>query len=176
MDTLDTIYQTGDDALGYEYQISLGPIPYLDTITNLMVRATTCEIPSVVLGEYEYDYKSEKVVKPNGKIATQKEFSIEFRLDKYYNLYKAFKLWNNSIVNPLNGGSTMDVGATGISQFRIPITVSTGTYNILGSFVPTLQAWWFTGCWPKEVGGFTLDNQNGDPLMCTVRFGYLKMV
>ena len=41
--------------------------------------------------------------------------------------------------------------------------------------VPTTQVWSFTGCWPKEVGGFTLDNQSGDPLLTAVRFGCLSM-
>ena len=173
--TLDAAFSQGDDTLGYEYQVSLGPIPYLDTITNTMVRVTTFEIPEVSVGEYEYDYKSEKIVKPNGKITTPKEFSFEMRVDKYYLVYKAFKLWNNAIVNPINGGATMD-SINGVSLIRIPITITTGTYDVLGNFVPTLQSWSFTGCWPKAVGGFTLDNQSGEPLLTTIRFGYLKMI
>jgi hypothetical protein len=174
MGVMETIFAVGDDALGYEYQISLGPIPSLDVATNLLVRATTCEIPEIIVGEYEYDYKSEKVVKPNGKIGTAKEFSIEFRVDKYYNLYKAFKTWNNAIVSPVSGGVATDSN-NGISAIRIPITVTTGTYDIEGNFIPTTQIWNFTGCWPKSIGGFTLDNQSGEPVMCSIRFGYLKM-
>lgn len=172
---IDTIFSSGDDCLAYEFQVSLGPIPYLDTVTNSMMRVTTCEIPAKTLGEYEYDYKSEKIVKPNGKNATAKEFSIEMRVDKYYALYKAFVLWNSAIMNPVTGGSSMD-SVNGVSLLRIPITVTTGTYDVLGNFIPTLQAWVFRGCWPKEVGGFQLDNQSGDPLLCTVRFGYLVMI
>jgi hypothetical protein len=175
MGVMDTIFSSGDDCLGYEWSVSLGPIPYLDVETNLLVRAITCEIPDVVVGEYEYDYKSEKVVKPNGKIGTAKEFAIEFRIDKYYNLYRAFKLWNNAIVNPISGGAATDSN-NGISAIRIPITVATGTYDIDGNFVPTTQVWSFTGCWPKSVGGFSLDNQNGEPLTTSVRFGYLRLI
>lgn len=173
MPVLDTIFASGDDAIGHEFQVSLGPIPYLDVATNLLVRCITVEIPEVSVGEYEYDYKSEKIVKPNGKITTPKEFTIEFRIDKYYNLYKAFKTWNNAIVSPTSGGVATDSN-NGLSAIRIPITISTGTYDIDGNFVPTLQVWSFTGCWPKAVGGFSLDNQSGEPLTTAIRFGFLK--
>ena len=175
MDMINTIFQVGDDALGYEFQASFGPIPFLEGPKSLNVRVTTVEIPAKTLGEYEYRYKSEKIVKPNGQIETAKEFTIEFRIDKYYALYRAFTLWQDSIVNPVSGGVAPDVSENGISLIRIPITITSGTYDIEGTFIPSTQVWSFTGCWPKEVGGFTLDNQSGDPLLTSVRFGFLSM-
>lgn len=171
---IDNIFSVGDDALAQEFQISFGPIPFMDAAGPINIRCTTVEIPEHVIGEYEYRYKSEKIVKPNGQIETAKEFAIEFRIDKYFNLYKAFVAWNNGIVNPITGGAASD-SVNGVSTIRIPIVVSTGTYDIEGNFVPTTQNWTFTGCWPKAVGGFTLDNQSGDPLLTSVRFGYLSM-
>lgn len=175
MDMINTIFQAGDDALGYEFQASFGPIPFLKGPSSLNVRITTVEIPPKTLGEYEYRYKSERMVKPNGQIETAKEFSIEFRMDKYYAIYKAFSLWQSSIVNPVSGGVAQDAGVNGESAIRIPITITSGTYDIEGNFIPTTQVWSFTGCWPKEVGGFSLDNSNGDPLLTAIRFGYLSM-
>lgn len=172
---LDTIFNSGDDALPYEFQVNLGPIPYLDTITNTMMRVTTVEIPPKVNGSYEYYYKSEKIVKPNGRNETVKEFTMEFRMDKYYLVYKALRLWSDAITNPITGGTTFD-SKDGTSLIRIPINITTGTYDVLGNFVPTLQGWGFTGCWPIEVGGFALDNQGSDPLMCSIRWGFLKMI
>lgn len=175
MGIIDTAYSMGDDAIGYEYQISLGPLPYIPDASNFTFRATTVEIPEVSVGEYTIEYKSETLVKPNGKITTPKEFTIEFRIDKYYALYKAFRLWNGSIVNPDTGGVARD-SIFGASLIRTPITISTGTYDIDGNFVPTLQTWTFTGCWPKAVGGFSLDNSSAEPLLTSIRFGFLKML
>jgi len=175
MGTLDAIFNQGDDALGYEFQVNLGPIPYLDTITNSLVRVTTCEIPAKTLGSYDYYYKSEHLVKPNGRNESAKEFSIQFRMDKYFVLYKALRLWSDVIVNPITGGGTED-SVGGVSAIRIPITITTGTYDVTGAFIPTLQIWSFTGCWPTDVSGFDLDNTSGDPLMCSVKFSFLKMI
>ena len=175
MGIVDAAFNSGDDSLGYEFQVSFGPIPYLPDATGFSIRTTTVEIPEVVVGEYEYDYKSDKIVKPNGKVATSKEFSLEFRIDKYYNFYKAFKLWNAAIVNPDTGGASLD-SINGISATRIPITVSTGTIDLNGNFLPTLQVWSFTGCWPKSISSLTLDNQSGEPLLCQIRFGFIKLV
>ena len=176
MNIVETIFSTGDDALGYEYLVTLGPLPYLDLATGLTLRTTTVEIPETAIGVYEYDYKSEKIVKPNGKNDTAKEFSVEFRIDKYYNVYKAFKAWSAALVNPVTGGNAGD-NPLGISNgLRIPIQISTGTFDVEGNFYPTLQNWGFTGCFPVRVGGVTLDNQSAEPLMCSVTFNYLKMV
>jgi hypothetical protein len=175
MGVIDTAFNLGDDSLYYEYQISLGPIPYLPDPTGFAFRATTVEIPEFSVGEYTIEYKSDTLVKPNGKITTPKEFSIEFRIDKYYLLYRAFKLWNNSIVNPVTGAVTMD-SIAGVSTFRTPITIATGTFDLMGNFMPTLHSWTFTGCWPKAVGGFTLDNASADPVLTQIRFGFLKLI
>lgn len=175
MGVIDQIFNQGDDFLGYEYQMSLGPIPYLDAVTNSLVRCTTVEIPEKAIGTYEYDYKSEKIVKPNGKNTSPKEFSVEFRLDKYLLLYKAFRAWSDSIVSPITGGSSID-SVNGVSSIRIPITITTGTYDVNGNFVPTLHAWFFTGCFPVSVGALNLDNQSGEPVMCSLRLSFLKMV
>jgi len=174
MGTLEQIFNQGDDFLGYEYQMSVGPIPYLDAVTNTFVRCTTVTIPAKVLGTYEYDYKSEKIVKPNGKNLTEKSFDVEFRMDKYLLLYKALRLWSDSIVSPITGGTTMD-SIAGQTPFRVPITITTGTYDILGNFIPTLHVWSFKGCFPSTVGQISLDNSNGEPVMCTTTFTYLKM-
>ena len=172
---INAIFNVGDDALGNEFQVTFGNIPYLDVAGPLNLRCNTVEIPETVVGEYEYQYKSEKIVKPNGQIATAKEFTVEFRVDKYYALYKAFVAWNNFIVNPITGGASTD-SMNGVSFIRAPITVSTGHFDVLGNFVPTLQIWNFQGCWPKSVSGFTLDNSSGDPLLCTVTFSFLSMI
>lgn len=175
MGVLDTAFGVGDDALAYEFEISIGPLTLFADPTGIIFRATTVEIPEVSVGEYEFDYKSEKIVKPNGKITTPKEFSIEFRIDKYWKVYQAFKLWNNAIVNPDTGGVATDSN-NGNSLIRTPITITTGTTNLDGNFIPTTQIWAFTGCWPKRVGGFSMDNNSGEPLLTSITFGFLKML
>jgi hypothetical protein len=175
MGVLDTAFVLGDDLLGYEFQIAFGVVPYVPDLTGLLFRANTFEIPSQSRGEYEFDYKTEKIVKPNGKITTPKEFSIEFRVDKYGLVYKAFKAWMDAITNPSTGGTSMD-SVGGVSLLRAPITVSTGTTNTDGIFIPTGSVFQFTGCWPKDLGSFNFDNTSGEPVMTTVRFGYLKLL
>ena len=58
---INTIFSCGDDALANEFQVSFGPIPFLEGPKSLNVRVTTVEIPPKTLGEYEYRYKSERV-------------------------------------------------------------------------------------------------------------------
>jgi len=176
MNIVETIFSTGDDALGTEFLVTLGPLPYLDLATGLTLRVTTVEIPETALGTYEYDYKSVKIVKPNGKDDTAREFSIEFRVDKYYAVYKAFKAWSAALMNPVTGGNAGDNPLGITNGLRIPISIGTGTFDIDGNFFPTTQVWNFSGCFPTRISGVTLDNQSAEPLMCSVTFNFLKMV
>lgn len=175
MNVIDSVFNLGDDALGNEYMVTFGNIPFLAGSEPLNLRATTFEIPASSIGTYEVQYKSEKLVKPNGQNMTAKEFSFEFRHDKFYLHYKAFRAWQASIVNPNTGGIAMD-SINGMSVMRVPITVTSGYLDLDGNFVPTSQIWQFTGCWPTEVGGLTLDNSSAEPLMCSIRFSYLKQI
>jgi len=173
MGVIDTAYAQGDDALSYEWNMSFGSIPYLDVAVNLNVRCTTVDLPTVTLGEYSYDYKSDTVVKPNGKNTTPKEFSTTFRIDKYWIVYNAFKTWCTSIVSP-NGGVAID-SINGNSVIRVPVIITTGMFDSNESFIPTGGLWSFTGCWPKSVGNPTLDTTSGDPATTTITWGYLKL-
>jgi hypothetical protein len=197
MGIIETVYGAGDDALAHEFQVLFGPLPYFPDIPfleNQGARVVSFEVPSQSIGEYSYKFRGETISKPNGEITTPKEFSIELRMDKYYVLYKAIRTWMSVIVNPDTGLPALDVvNKLGLNFHRIPITVSTGyhTDRIFGidtsfeafgervnllDYMPTLQAWFFTGCWPKSISEVSLDNQSGEPLVSRITFGYLKLL
>jgi len=175
MSVIDTVYAAGDDALQYEWQVTFGTIPYLDTTTDFNVRCSNVDIPTASVGTYTVDWKSENFNKPNGKVTTPKQFSITFRVDKAWKVYQAFLGWNHAIVNPSTGGTAIDSNL-GISTIRTPVTVTTGYYNTDGTFTATGQVWNFTGCWPQEVGNPTLDNASGDPATTTITIQFLEML
>ena len=174
MATIDTVFNAGDDALTYEWQMSFGPIPYLDVATNFNIRCQSVDIPPITIGEYSIEYKTDTIVKPNGKNTTAKEFTTEFRVDKYWKLYNALRLWSNSIVSTSGGVATDSLN--GVSTIRIPITITTGMTDIDGNFVPTGGLWSFTGSWPKSVGNPTLDNSSAEPATTSITWGYLKLL
>ncbi len=192
MGIIETAYGAGDDALAHEFQVMFGPIPYLPDFPG--ARVVSFEIPAQTLGEYTYKFRGETVVKHNGEITTPKEFTIELRMDKYYVIYKAIRTWMSVIINPDTGLPSLDT--KNVSFNRVPITVSTGyhtdrpfgidtafsEFDVLGvqgrlfEFQPTLQVWFFTGCWPKSISEVALDNQSGDPLVSRITFGYQKLL
>ena len=170
---IQAVYNAGDDALGYEFEITVGSIASLVglvDLTGLTLRTNTINIPSQERGEYTYDYKTRTVLKPNGKVTTPTEFDFEFRTDKNYVYYKLFSAWQNLIAN--DSGASRDALPGGISPIRTTMTVKTIDANGL----PTGQVWEFQGCWCKSLGSITLDNQSGDPIQCSVTFGFLSMV
>ncbi len=170
MDYVEKIYGAGDDALGYEYEITVSPLGALTSLlpdlTGLTLRTTNVNIPSNERGEYQYDYKTRTIVKPNGKVTTPNEFDFDFRVDKNYAFYNFFIAWQNVIAN--NEGASGDF-LSGGSPIRADIVVKSVDAN--GDL--TGGIWNFKGCWPKVVGSLGLDAQSGDPITCNINLAYL---
>lgn len=170
---IDSVYAAGDDALGYEFEISMSKIPLLsgDTsaIETISVRTATVNIPSSERGDYTFDYKTRTIKKSNGKVTTANEFDFDFRIDKNWALYKYFLKWSNIVGS--NAGASGDFSIGGASPIRTDITVKTIDAN--GNY--TSQVWVFKGCWCSSVGSVSLDNSSGDPLTLTVTMSFLTM-
>lgn len=179
MGIIDNIYAAGDDAFTSEFEVIFGtlilPIP---GITNLTIRTTTLVIPEKSIGTYSYKYRSETVVKNSGEITTPKEFTIEFRVDKYYILYKALSQWMGFLVDPDSGLPKYETLSSGVSPISIPMTIISGYMDrdIPNLFRPTTQIWEFTGCRPTKIGDISLDNGSVDGLKCSVTFTYYKLL
>lgn len=168
---IETIYAMGDDAFSNLFAVNMGPISFLPSVTDAILRVQNFTIPSTGTETYEVHYKTQKITKPSGKINHPNEFSFDFRVDRYWAVYRGFVLWKNAIANNIAG----TIGADNlVTNARIPISVqaldaSTGL-PIVGT-----GAWTFTGCFVQSVGDVGFDYTAGDPITVSVTMGYMAL-
>ena len=173
MGHIDTIYAQGDDALGSQFEVSVSELGTLFNLPDpLKFRTTSLTIPGYTIGKYAIDFKSQKFTKPNGKIDTPNEFSLSFRVDKYWAVYQALLAWKRYIADEESGAIAEDVGAiSGISSFRTDIIVKAIDTND----VVTYAGWKFNLAWPSQIGDVSFDQSATEPIIVPVTFDFVKM-
>ena len=172
--SIDSVYAMGDDAISNVAELEIGAFSLFgDLKDNLKYRTTNISVPGFAVGEYMVAWKSQQFPKPNGKDETPKLFTSQFRVDKYYIVYKALQAWWQYICNSDSGAMAEDVGAvSGTSNIRTDIQVRTVDTN----GVTTNEGFKFEKAYIKELSGFDYDVNSGDPLSCTVTWSYVKMI
>lgn len=170
--SIDLIANLGDDALTNLFDMGIpvvSGIPELDT--NVRLRIQNFTVPATGANTYEVHYRTQMMTKVGGKVDAPNEFSFDFRVDRNYNVYRAFKTWKNLVANSSSGVIMNDDGLT--NPYRVPISVWPVDSN--GDGISGAGSWTFAGCFVQNVGEVSFDYTSGDPITVTVTMGYIRM-
>lgn len=174
MITIDSVYQQGDDALGNMAELTVSPFPLFSPLADaLKFRTTTISVPGFSVNSYEVHAKTQKFEKPAGKDSTPKTFQSQFRVDKYYTVWKALAAWWQYICDSDTGAMAEDVGAvTGSSNIRTDVLVKT----IDSNGIVTNEGFKFERAWIKEMTGLNYSMDSDTPLTCDITWSFVKMI
>ena len=158
---VNTIYQMGNDALQNQGRVIISPLQMLDMVEALQLRITTLpSIPEYKIEFNDFSYKGYTISLAKPGESLSRAASFEFRVDKYWNVYKMLKAWGELIYNHAAG----DVGLGDSDAVRTPISIA----------MDNGPTWTFEGCIFESLSEIGLDNTNaGDPITCTFTFRYL---
>ena len=172
--SIDSVYATGDDALQNFAEIEISPFPLFGPLKDqLKFRTTNISVPGFQKGAYDVHWKAQHFQKPNGKDETEKTVTTQFRVDKYYTVYKSLQAWWQYICNSDSGALAEDVGAvTGTSNIRTDIMVHT----IDTQGITTSEGFKFERAWLQNMGSITYDVSNGDPIIIDLTWNFVKMI
>lgn len=168
--SVETIYAMGDDALTNLFDMSIATIPYINDLTQTLVRVQGFTIPATGSSTYEVNYKTQKITKPGGKIEAPNEFTFDFRVDRNWAIYKGFIAWKNAVANSYTGDIAPD---NILSNNRVPIDV--WAVAPTGEPIIGFGKFSFKGCYPSSVGDVAFDYGTGDPIIVTITMQYLGL-
>jgi len=168
--SIQTIVQLNDDALNNQFQIIIPPHEGQIDQTGENFRVLRVSIPERSVNMYTVHYKTQKFTKYTGKDATPNEFTFDFRVDKFWNVYKGLSDWHRLILDPVSGVQSPDY-ENGQSTIRVPITVNT----IDATDTVTSTGWVFDGCFPSNVPGVEFDMESGEPIVVTITMQFITM-
>ncbi|HUV85036.1 MAG TPA: hypothetical protein VMV86_04955 [Methanosarcinales archaeon] len=168
---IDVVAALGDDALKNLWDLIIPPFPGVIDPVSLPFRVQNLTIPKSGNTPYEVHYKTQKMTKPSGKVEAENQFTFEFRVDKYWLLYKGLRNWKNTVMDTRYGTMTPDIGIGSAGSIRVPITAMAVDSN----GVPTGMLWIFEGSFCQDIGDVALDYTTGDAITVTVTMGFMAM-
>jgi hypothetical protein len=170
---MDTLMLFGEDALQNHYNVIIPAFPNVLALESFNLRVISFELPAQTISTYDIVKRGKKFQRPSGVSEQEKTFTIEYRVDKYYQTYNAIAQWLGYIQNPSSiamGSDSGLLGAGGLSTFRIPMLVQgLDTNNIITNL------WSFTGCFPTEQASISFSEESGDPITVSLTFSYANI-
>lgn len=183
---VDTIFQFGEDALNNEANItidisSLG-VPSLKDIIGqdeLKFRATGFNVPEKHVLTYDQQYKGFTIQRWKAGTDMTREFTVTFRVDKYWKIYRFLRAWMEFISNVEGDGAYFpDASDNSILRTTATIEQIIKTLNSSGAVSETIanNGWIFSGVFPKSLPDISFDTTSeGDQITIDVTFGFLNL-
>lgn len=168
---IDTIYSFGEDALDYESSIVIN-FPDALGASGLMgavnFRAVSYSVPEYSIATYQQTYKGFTFDRWKAGTDTERSFTIQFRMDKYFQIYDQLLTWAKACSDITTGMAAPDV--SDIFRGSVSIMQTDNLGNILST------GWVFDGVWPRRIGEVAYDNtSDGSQINVDVEFRFRTM-
>ena len=189
---LQTLINAGSDLMSNLYYVDI-TVPTVmsevlnTTQTGLIVRNKDFKAPAATHAEHTVDYMTTSVTLPSTGIDITKTFTLKFRLDANYNVYKFLKAWQSLTSNAtyeyasntVPGELSSAVGDQGfvINVYALPGSISSSTQEIAGPG-GTLQSdmsvklYTFKYCWVKSVKGLSYSYSDSSEMEVSAEIGF----
>lgn len=162
-----TILQLTDDQLASQYAILFPEgIPGGGNTDNITLRLDqSFDPPERRVEKYDIVYRGLKTPKTSMTEATDKTFSVDIRVDQYWNVVKDLEAWLDLVHNPVNGTALPDV----MTRTTILINHYDGSENVVKTYR-------FRSSKIDSLKIGTSDNASPDPLRATASFIFTDMI
>lgn len=152
------------------------------------LRTNTISIPQAGITTYEVPFKTVTLKMPGGKLEWDAQFTTEFRIDRYWELYRDLVVWRNKLCSP-DGSIGEDVyycdadGAP-LEDKKEANTrcgwVDVRSYILRGGLTLNAQdnpqhMWRFLRCFPAKINNVEFTYADGQNITVSVDFGFVEM-
>lgn len=144
---------------------------------SFMVRADGFTPPTPSQVTYTNHWKTVSVDRPATKINLDRTFSITFRVDAYYVVYKDLLRWQAKTMQVSDGFASnvlasADLGTVEVKAAESPVTrLSDVDDNVAFS---TETSWKFEDAWIESITPPTYGTSSADPAKVTAKFRFGK--
>lgn len=161
--TISKILSLGDDALISQFLFKMGTIPGASVSSEeITLRCDQpFDPPAQVLSTYDTQHRGMKITKTGRLETTEKNFTVNLRLDQKYYLYNDFMQWKNISFTPEDGKAKPDL------ETRVPISIES-----LDGENKSVKVFNYKMCKPTSVKVTSWDPSGEDPQRLELIFIY----
>lgn len=149
-----------------------------EAFNKFSVRCSSFEPPTLEQSEYEVRFMNHKIDRPAAKITTERKFSLEFRVDEDYDVYKKLNALMKATFDPENG-----VTKTGIKDlYSEGLLFDTHIYTIEGDMadadgsnnVKGIKLFEFNKCWIESLTPSEFNYSGSEPVKVTASIRFIE--
>lgn len=163
--SIQTLVNLADDMVASQYEILFpSGVPGsggADTLILTLRQDMQFPWPTRETGTYEVFYQGQKIVKTSVVEATDKQFSIQFRLDQNWVVFNLLNGWFKLVYDEFYGTADNEANT------RVPMVV-----RALGAKKEVRKTATFQGVKIKSLKITDFDNTQGEPTRCECGFIY----
>ena len=178
---LNTLVSSGADAMTNLYYIKFtGCVDKASSIVqSLMVRAGDFQAPTISQGNHTVNFLSVDALMPTAQINIDKQFSLTFRVDEHYKVYKYLLAAqaNTSLASTgiaLNDVSEDPKYSLGMEVYA-PTSASSQYNNSTGEPKDWKKIYSFDHLWIRKLDPPKFSYDNGGAMTVTATFGFFGM-
>lgn len=170
--SLKSLISTGNDSYSNLYRVTFSGGLLPEDTQNLTVRCSSFTPPTPSQKTYSVKYVTATIDRPVPKVDITRNFSLEFRLDDYWNVYSQLLRQQKITMNASK--SFVDSSITSLMPYLFNVKVDR-IINLSESNDTNLQRLFnYRGCWIENLTPSGFDTSNSDPVTCTCSINFLE--
>lgn len=172
---LSSLISTGNDAQSNLYEVIFegGYLTDINTALSLRCKGFTPNLPSQQT--YQVKYVTASIDRPVAKITLDRSFSLDFRLDDYWDVYKALLKQQNLTMNAQKSYVSID-----LNELKSQMKLFNVYVNLLDKLDEDSEGvvrrlFNFKDCWIEEISTSQFTTSSSDVITATCKIRYLEM-
>lgn len=170
--SLNSLISAGNDSYSNLYRMTFSGGLLPEDTQNLTVRCSGFTPPTPSQKTYPVKYVTASIDRPVPKVDITRNFSLDFRLDDYWNVYSI--LLNQQKVTMQASKSFVDSSITSLMPYLFNVKVDRIT-SLDDSGDDNLQRLFnYKGCWIEGITLSGFDTSGSDPVTCSCSINFLE--
>lgn len=170
--SLNSLISAGNDSYSNLYRMTFSGGLLPEDTQNLTVRCSGFTPPTPSQKTYPVKYVTASIDRPVPKVDITRNFSLDFRLDDYWNVYSI--LLNQQKVTMQASKSFVDSSITSLMPYLFNVKVDRIT-SLDDSRDDNLQRLFnYKGCWIESITPSGFDTSGSDPVTCSCSINFLE--
>ena len=190
---INTLIGVGNDAHSHLYEAVFEGGSLGDINTSLSVRCSGFQRPETTQDSYPVRYITAYIDRPKAKVNVTRNFTLKFRLDAYWDVYKALLTQQSLTSNPAHYYAISDITAlmdAGL-LFNVSINVIKDLNDVIGNPQTSDNAsdatesleeaygvtklFTFKNCWIEELRLSGFSGSDSNPVTVDAKIDFLQM-
>ena len=171
--SLNSLISTGNDSYSNLYRITFSGGKLPEDTQNLTVRCSSFTPPTASQKTYSVKYVTATIDRPVPKVDITRNFSLDFRLDDYWNVYST--LLDQQKVTMHASKSLVISSMEALKPYLFNVKVDR-ILNLSESDDDNVQRLFnYKGCWIESLTTSGFDTSGSDPVTCTCSINFLEL-